>query len=162
MSDYSPEMKRVVIELPGKDVPGLMALIGDFVTSHNLGVELSDVSGGVDPSLTAEDTLSFNPNLVSIVWDDNSGEEVAAITEGDLRAFSLAKYGKTDPGQRLSSAFFKGGHTNSTRLRPFMVMGLGGTIPAGLRVERAKELLDLVTNTDFSLNHLGSSAIGLY
>ncbi len=161
MADQNPETRRVSFELSAQDVPDLLVVLGDFVTSHNITISFDETPNATEPSLFVKPAQEqYDPNLVVWIFDSVTGQRVPTITKHHLREFAQKENNDTTLGERLGNAL--NWDSNSIQaISPYLTMSADGEKVLGIRADRANALAELLRSGAVGLNNVGTKAIQL-
>lgn len=152
------EMGQVTFELPVTDVPELMAVLGGFVTDHNLSVTFSDEPVPVAPIAPEREAPKYDPKLVGWVYDESVKGEVAIVSQGHLKAFAIEQDGNSGRGERLANCLFRE-RSLERGISSFVLMA--GESVVGVKVDQLKALVEILDSRAIHPTNLGQKSIDL-
>lgn len=156
-------LARVVFDLPRRNVPDLMAVIGGFALDHDIAVDLSNAPlDTLTPSISEDEANKFNHDMVTFFPGEDNKGDIAVVTKKDLDRFSRVTVEAFGSAERLINHI--GRHAY---LSPNLIDWLYGThrdygfSADGIKVEHIRDLQQAFESGGLEVPNVGKKSIGL-
>lgn len=142
MSQENDRYRRIVFDLPVREVPALLEYLGSFISEHDIQLTSIDAGSDITEAHLGEETAA-DKYITHI--DDLEEGRLEIVTAANLRDFALDRY--SDKGTRsklgrIANAMFSYYNTtNRPAIDEYCYADSDDNL-LGIRVSKAEDLLD--------------------